>query len=148
MINQNMNGAGRFSGPLERKKMIQNVDHITINVKNLKESLYFYHDILEMPLLETIDMGDHSLTYLQCPNKLKLELISYMDDTGEAKIKNTERGSYRHIAYEVTKIGQLYEKLVQSGTVILMEPAYIDKLASIRMLAADPNGVELEFIQY
>lgn len=129
--------------------MIQKVDHITINVKNLEETIAFYQKILGLEYLKTISMDDHSLTYLKLGEGIALELISYDTDTGEIQLKGVERGSFRHLALETENIQELYKRILKSeSTVVRMEPSYIEKLESWRMLAEDPNGVELEFVQY
>ena len=62
--------------------MVQSIDHITINVKNLEASRAFYGELLGLAELSKVDMGDHVLTYYALPGGVKLELISYMSDTG------------------------------------------------------------------
>ena len=58
-------------------------DHLAINIQDLEKSLHFYGEILELPKLPDVDMGDHHLYYFDLGNGLRLELIKYVDDFGE-----------------------------------------------------------------
>ena len=57
------------------------LDHITINVRDMEASERFYGEVLGLPKMENVDMGDHEIHYFQLDGPVRLELISYMDDT-------------------------------------------------------------------
>jgi len=42
--------------------MITDLDHITVNVRDKEKSIRFYSDILQLPLINSVNMGDHELT--------------------------------------------------------------------------------------
>lgn len=127
--------------------MICKVDHLTINIRSLEQSVHFYRDILGLPLLESIDMGDHTLTYLEMPGGIKLELISYSKETGTQSGDCTKKGMIRHFAFEVQNLKDLIAALQAEKCNFHMEMTYVEKLRSYRILVEDPNGVELEFIE-
>ncbi len=124
------------------------VDHVTINVTDMKKSEDFYGRILGLKQLETVDMGDHELHYFETENGAKVELISYTDDFGEMHPDSRTKGLFRHLAFSCEDVDALYERLVENGVKCLTEPANVPKLKFRNILVQDPNGVELEFIRH
>jgi catechol 2,3-dioxygenase-like lactoylglutathione lyase family enzyme len=122
-------------------------DHLAINIQDLEKSLHFYGDILQLPKLPDVDMGDHHLYYFDLGNGLRLELIKYVDDFGETHPGVKTRGMYRHIGLHVNDVDALYKKMKEAGCKLLTEPAYVKNLKFRNFLAEDPNGVELEFVK-
>ena len=53
------------------------LDHITVNVKDLDRSKAFYGDVLGLKEAGSVQMGDHTLTYYELPQGVRLELIDY-----------------------------------------------------------------------
>ena len=123
-------------------------DHITINVTDMKKSEDFYGRILGLKQLESVDMGDHELHYFEAENGTKVELISYTDDFGELHPHSKTKGLFRHLAFSCENVDELYKRLVENGIKCLTEPDDVPKLKFRNILVQDPNGVELEFIQY
>ena len=126
--------------------MVQSIDHITINVKNLEASRAFYGELLGLAELSKVDMGDHFLTYYALPGGVKLELISYMSDTGDCTAGLLERGRFRHLALRVDDLETLAARLGDFGGRVLQPPRWVEQLGFTGMLAEDPNGCELEFL--
>lgn len=126
--------------------MVQSIDHITINVKNLEASRAFYGELLGLTELSKVDMGDHVLTYYALPGGVKLELISYMSDTGDCTAGLLERGRFRHLALRVDDLETLAARLGDFGGRVLQPPRWVEQLGFTGMLAEDPNGCELEFL--
>ena len=123
-------------------------DHITINVTDMKKSEDFYGRILGLKQLESVDMGDHELHYFEAENGTKVELISYTNDFGELHPASKTKGLFRHLAFSCENVDELYKRLVENGVKCLTEPDDVPKLKFRNILVQDPNGVELEFIQY
>ena len=103
------------------------LDHITVNVKDLDRSKAFYGDVLGLKEAGSVQMGDHTLTYYELPQGVRLELIDYEAKEEPKDIKETDTGTYRHFC--------------------LVTPSYVDQLGCRTMLITDPNGVEIEIIQ-
>lgn len=123
------------------------LDHLTINVVNMEDSVAFYGSLLGMTKLEAVDMGDHEIQYMQIDERNRLELIRYKYDTPERGCRADERGIYRHMALEVADLEELYDRLKRAGAEITMEPGFCDKLNFENMLVKDPNGVEIELVR-
>lgn len=123
-------------------------DHITINVTDMKKSEDFYGRILGLKQLETVDMGDHELHYFQIEGGPKVELICYTDDFGELHPDSKTKGLFRHLAFSCDNVDELCRTFKDNGIKVIQEPADVPKLNFRNIIAQDPNGVELEFIQY
>ncbi len=126
--------------------MIKAVHHITINVKNLPESIRFYGTFLGLEQLEGADMGDHRLHYFQLPGGARLELIEYLENTGICQAGLLEQGRFRHLALETDELKYIEEHIEEFGGKVLQPPRFVKELLFTGMLAEDPNGCELEFV--
>lgn len=122
------------------------VDHITINMRDPERSFRFYEQVLGLSPLETVDLGDHVLHYYQLPGT-RLELIRYKDQQKAWDTGNTDTGIYRHMAIVVEDLTAAHQECLDFGCTINMPPTHIAAITKTVMLAADPNGVEIEFIQ-
>ena len=131
-----------------KKEDKMKADHITINVTDMKRSEDFYGRILGLKQLDTVDMGDHELHYFEIPGGPRIELISYTDDFGEMHPDSRTAGLFRHLAFDCEDIDALFKTFKENGVTVIQEPAMVEKLKFRNLMAKDPNGVELEFIQY
>ncbi len=127
---------------------IRSVDHITIIVKDLEKTLDFYGNILGFQLIQTVDLEDHILRYFQLPGGVKLELNEYLYPTRDSVSELKDRGTYRHMAFEVSDIKSLEKELTDAGYPFHIPVALTKELNVIGGLMLDPNGVEIEFLQY
>lgn len=127
--------------------MIKAVNHIAINVVDLEAALDFYERILGLQKLEEVDRGDHYIRYYGLPGGTKLELIQYNYETENVKNKPVSTGIIRHFALEVDEIKKYSQMLQSNGIKILEGPQRCEELGVYYMLAEDPNGVELEFVE-
>lgn len=123
------------------------LNHVTINVTDMEKSEWFYGEILGLPKVPSVDMGDHELHYYSIGEGALLELIEYHEETGEAHLPVKTTGILRHIAFSCDDVDALAAKLKEAGIRITSEPAYIDNLKFRNILVVDPNGIELEFVQ-
>ncbi|HUM83408.1 MAG TPA: VOC family protein [Lachnospiraceae bacterium] len=126
---------------------IMGVDHVTINVRDIEASMEFYGSVLKLPFVETVDMGDHEITYYKLSDTTNLELIRYKFESDEMKTGQFTKGVYRHLALAVDDAQEVFERLKASGAEIVTEPSYIEKLGFTGFLFTDPNGVEIEAVQ-
>ena len=125
---------------------IKGVDHITINMVNVKESFDFYENVIGLERIKNVDMGDHEL-YLYDLSDIKLELIEYKEEQKRIQAGNTDVGVYRHFALCVDDFEECRRRCEQAGYGINMYPEYIEQIGQTVMLIRDPNGVEIEMIQ-
>jgi len=127
---------------------IKSVDHVTIIVKDLEKTLWFYGELLGFKQLQTIDLGDHILRYFQLPGGVKLELNEYLYPTRDSVSELKDKGTYRHLAFEVEDVKQVEKTLTEAGYPFHFPVFPTPELGVTGGLVKDPNGVEIEFIEY
>ena len=123
-------------------------DHVTINTRDVEKTIWFYGELLGLKQLPSVDMGDHLLRYFALPNGGKLELTEYRFDTRDTPIVSTDKGMARHVAFEVDDAYEVERVLTKAGYPFHVQVHYIEKLGFAGGLTRDPNGFELEFLQY
>jgi lactoylglutathione lyase len=131
-------------------KVGKNINHISINVKDLDASIQFYKNILQFEQLKSVDMPDMDLdvTYFRLPGgDTMLELIHY-NDNREITTDVSDGGILRHIAFTVDDVDRVAEYLQQEEIELTMGPVNLDRLGIRVILIKDPNNVELEFCQW
>lgn len=126
---------------------ITGLNHITINVTDLAASVNFYKIVLGLAENGFIDMGDHTLTYFDLPQNVRLELIDYADKGAKKDYKETDIGTYRHFCLETDHLDECFQICQEHQVFVRKTPSYVEKLTCSTMLIVDPNGVEIEIIQ-
>lgn len=127
---------------------IKGVDHITINLKDIEKSLFFYGTLLGLQALPSVDMGDHMLRYFALPDGGKLELTEYYYETRTVDAEATDKGTARHLAFVTDDVYGLEKKLTDAGYPFHVPVSHVAQLGFSGGLTKDPNGFELEFLQY
>lgn len=123
------------------------VDHFTLNVKSMEESIHFYETILGLTKLHTVDMGDHTLQYFALDQGSMLELIEYHYDSNQVIYPVDGKGVYRHIALRVQGLQEFYDRLIKADVTITNPLGFCEKLDFYNVLIKDPNGVEIELLE-
>jgi catechol 2,3-dioxygenase-like lactoylglutathione lyase family enzyme len=123
------------------------VDHVTINCVDISRAKRFYEEVLGLPCLSVADLGDHVLHYYPLAGGVRLELIAYKNPQKTLVAGNTDTGVYRHVALRVDDLDALHTTFLSVGVPINLPPTWIPQISATVMLAVDPNGVEMEFIQ-
>ena len=126
---------------------VTGIVHVTINMSAVDESFFFYEKVPQLKRLDSIDMGDHILTYFSLSESCRLELIEYRNDDSALRIAGSAKGAYRHMALSVDDLDAIRENCASNNVVITLEPRYVSKLACRIMLIRDPNGVEIELVE-
>ena len=127
---------------------IQNLDHIQIVVKDLQKSIQFYKDVMQFKQEETVDCGNHILRYFRIPSGQRIELNEYLYDVDDHTGKLNDRGAYRHCCFSVTDI-KAWEKHITDAGYTFHIPVHYDEANGVDSgLFLDPNGVEIELIEY
>ena len=127
---------------------IKRLDHITIIVKDLEKTMSFYADVMGFTREQTVDCGDHILRYFRVPGGQRIELNQYLYEVADHKGKLNDKGSYRHCAFEVTDISGWEKRITQAGYPFHI-PVHADEKNGVYSgLFLDPNGVEIELIEY
>ena len=92
-------------------------------------------------------MGDHTLTYFDLPQNVRLELIDYTGKAAKKDMRETDIVNVPSFLPGDRRSGELRKICLEKGVFIRKEPSYVEKLACSTMLVTDPNGVEIEIIE-
>ena len=125
---------------------IKSIDHISINVSDISETIDFYTRILGVEKLQTVDFGDFEITYLSLPNGTRLELFDYRANNQSHPRQESDVG-LRHIAFEVEDVAAHEQHLRDLGVEITLPTCELPELGVRVLLFLDPNGVTLEFCE-
>jgi len=110
--------------------MIESIDHVNLVVRDLARMTAFYRDALGFRVTKQVSIsGDWidetvglvgvvaDVVYLALPSGPRIELIDYRSPPGsESDCDNPPNGfGLRHMAFRVSGIDAMVEKLVQTG---------------------------------
>ena len=144
---------------MKNASLVTGYRHTGIIVKDMKKSLYFYRDVLELEEIQDYsDDSDFINTVLGINGasirmvKLKskdgniIELLKYNNhqtDKIEAPFYNV---GICHIAFTVNDINKMYKKIERDGFEIISKPLLgSEKIAKV-FFCVDPNGVRIELV--
>lgn len=120
--------------------------HTMIRVMDLKKSIKFYIDILEMKLLRQKDYPD---------GKFTLAFVGYGNESEEAVIELTHNwdtheydigDAFGHIAIEVDDVYKACESMKKSGGKIIRDAGPMNAGTTIIAFIEDPDGYQIELI--
>ncbi len=97
--------------------MIKGIHHVAMNCETkekYEEMVYFYHDLLKLPILRQWDGGIH----LDCFNGC-IEI--FLDGS-----KPLEQGCIRHFAFATDKVDEIVDVVRNAGYKVSVEPKDVD----------------------
>ena len=125
--------------------MIKGIAHVAYNVSNMKNSLYFYCDVLGFKKAFDLndDKGNPWIVYIKIKEGQFIELFY-----GESqKVKEIlEPFSYSHLCLEVDDIYEIAERLEKMNVELDVKPNR-GKDLNYQCWAKDPDGNRIEFMQ-
>ena len=125
---------------------VRGIDHVSVNVKDIKASADFYGRVLGFRQLQTVPCDGFSLVHFQVPGGGRLELFDYRGEIPDGQRGETEAG-LRHLAFAVDDVDQAEKRLAGEGVKITLPPTDLPDLGCRVLLFLDPDGVTLEFCQ-
>lgn len=113
---------------------------ITLNVKNMEKSIYFYHNIIGLKIAERFMLGNGTeIAMLGEKDGTKVELICKKEDT----VKSTGLS----IGFEVDSLEKAMELMREHKIPIIRGPITPTPSTSFFFIN-DPNGVEVQIVQH
>ena len=125
---------------------IKQIDHVAINVTDIRKSIHFYSHVLGLRQLQTVDNPEFAITYFALPGGARLELFDYHGENPTTSRQESEVG-LRHIAFEVEDVSEHERLLRLAGVEITLSTCDLPNLGVRVLLFLDPNGVTLEFCE-
>jgi lactoylglutathione lyase len=115
---------------------------ITLNVRNMEESLKFYHEIIGLKISEKFNVGEEmEIAMLGEDNGTKVELIYNKNQNVLARSEGLS------IGFEVKSLDEIMELLKNKNIPIKRGP--ISPLPSSSFFFIDdPNGIEVQIFQH
>lgn len=113
---------------------------ITINVRDMEESLHFYHEIIGLKIAERFKTGDGTE-------------IAMLGEIGGAKVElicnrnNIVQSTGLSIGFEVDSIEKAIELMNENNITIQRGPISPNPSVSFFFIN-DPNGVEVQIVQH
>jgi catechol 2,3-dioxygenase-like lactoylglutathione lyase family enzyme len=144
---------------------IRGVDHVSITTGNLDRSMAFYRDVLGLPFRgRGVSGGADIGTIVGMPGARVawaefdlgagqiLELLQYLEPTGERLRQRTSDPGSAHVGFEVDDIFAMYGRLVAAGVTVRSAPVRIEDddeswRGVLVVYALDPDGFTMEFLQ-
>lgn len=120
--------------------------HTMLRVVDLKKSIQFYTEILEMNLIRKKDYPD---------GKFTLAFLGYGKESEETAIELTHNwdtesynmgNAFGHIAIEVDDVYKACESMIKSGGDIIRDAGPMNSGTTIIAFVKDPDGYEIELI--
>ncbi|MCR3761328.1 VOC family protein [Clostridium felsineum] len=114
---------------------------ITLTVKNMEESLKFYHDIIGLKIAERFNVGsDREIVMLGNADGTKIELVCNKTESISAKAEGLS------IGFQVKSLDYAMKLLKDNNIPIKRGP--ISPVPSSKFFFVDdPNGIEIQIIQ-
>ena len=122
--------------------MIQSIGHIALNAHHFPETLEFYTQVLQFPVMFELqnDAGELWIVYLKISDTVFLELFP---QSGEAPTKD---GHFSHFCLEVDDLEATVAQMTQRGAV-LTSPIKRGKDGNLQAWTCDPEGNRIELMQ-
>lgn len=122
------------------------IDHASITVKDMDESIKFYCDTLGLKLSRRREIPENNAEIAfvkgEGNDNLALELTWWKD-----KQDWTDGDQLDHVAFVVEDVQKCIEDLRQKGVEITKEPYSLSGSKSKIAFVKDPNGIWLEIIE-
>ncbi len=114
---------------------------VTINVRDMSESIFFYEEIVGLPIMNQISAGpDTEITFLG-DGETQVELICHL---GRQEITF---GRDISIGFEVPSLDTLMALLKEKGVEIKAGPMQPNPFMKF-IFVEDPNGVRIQFVEH
>lgn len=123
------------------------ITHVSIIIKDAEKSIYFYSQILKLPLIRSIKKPKQILRYFKISDTQEIELNEYLYAVETYTGNLNDKGKYRHIAFNVDDAEE-WQKYLEGEGYLFHIPVSIDTYLNVKSgLFLDPNGVEIELVE-
>jgi methylmalonyl-CoA/ethylmalonyl-CoA epimerase len=130
-------------------RMLQQIDHLGIAVKNLDETVAFYRQVMGLEVTSTQVFNGMKLAFLRVGDS-ELELLEDLTPDGAIARHVAKRGEgIQHVAYRVDNIEQALQEMRAKGIELIDErPRPGARNARVAFLhPKSTKGVLIEFVQ-
>jgi len=119
--------------------------HTMIRVSDIKKSLKFYEELLEMKLVREKQLDDCTLYFLTDKNGVVEIELTHNNETPQ---NGYEIGTgFGHFAFRIDSMDKFTQKLKRLGYNYFYEPYKLSSKGSTIAFIKDPDGYEIELIE-
>ncbi|HHV08045.1 MAG TPA: methylmalonyl-CoA epimerase [Firmicutes bacterium] len=124
--------------------LVQNLDHVGVQVANLKRSIAFYQEMLGLKLQSQEDLSTRGLKKaMLVAGSGIVELLEYVDEP----VPNSD-GPIAHMAFRVSDIDNAWAQLKKAGVKLVDEvPRQLEGGMKIAFLRGPDNEL-IELVQF
>lgn len=115
--------------------------HVTIMVKDLDESLNFYHSIVGLPVVQRFKAGPEQEIIFLGEGESLIELIH------NPSIKNPDIGDDISIGFGVENLDNTM-KMIKENSIDIHSGPFQPNESTKFFYVLDPNGVKVQFIEH
>jgi catechol 2,3-dioxygenase-like lactoylglutathione lyase family enzyme len=139
-------------------------NHVSVTCADFERSLAFYHELLELPILEqgelsnpdvekVIGLGPVRLRYAEIGfgEGAFLELFEYLEPRGTPVSSRTCDPGDVHFCLQVDDVDAIHERLTAAGVTTRSAPVRLsggEWKGAGAFYAVDPDGVTVELIEF
>ena len=145
---------------MNKKPIVIGYRHTGIITKNIKESLYFYHDILGLEIIQEftddseyinkitgIENGIAHFIKLKATDGTVIELLEYPSHKTEPFDLSIINVGLCHIALRVENSEKAYKKLIDQNIKVLSKPIPSTCGKAKVFFCMDPDNVRVEIVE-
>lgn len=126
--------------------VIKGIEHVSLNVSDMRASLAFYAGTLGFERLQTVPEEGYDIAYFRLPDGRRLELFDYKGSSASPARAESDVG-LRHLAFGVVGVAAAEVELRAKGVSVTLPTTELPELGVRVLLFLDPNGVVLEFCE-
>jgi lactoylglutathione lyase len=120
--------------------MLQKVEHIGIQVRDLDRSIKFYTEVLGLSLRKRVRLNETTELAFLPLGETEIELICKATEYTFAK-----EGIVNHLTFRVEDVAGMLDRLRQHGVELIhQQPLFVEKLGSRIAFFWGPDGEKLE----
>lgn len=112
----------------------------TLNVKNMEESLKFYHEVIGLPICQRFQAGPGMEIVFLGDGETKIELIY------DEEIKDVNMGIDISLGFEVKSLDKMMTLVEEKGIKIHSGPFQPNPNTRF-FFVLDPNGLKIQFVE-
>ena len=144
----------------KKKEFVIGYRHTGIIVKDMKESLFFYRNILGLEVIQdfydnsdyineitgTINANVHMIK-LRALDDSVIEILEYENYPTELIPHEIHNVGVCHIALRVKNANDAYERLIENNIKVLSKPILSSEKIAKVFFCIDPNNVRIELVE-
>lgn len=124
------------------------LDHAALVVTSVEWASAFYMAVLDLEVLGTVRLSDHTICYLSSGTGVRIELIEFDDGRRPTSVSDGKDIAPRHLAWSVRDLDRALSQVQVAGGNVHVGPVWVSELGFTSALIHDADGIESELVEY